>query len=120
MAGPTWEYAARCVLTQCKDMSPTFWSVDKFDTLSVAWGAVFASARVSLNFLLAGVTRWYMQDTTGDRPTPGQIIAAAKIERSIWEATPEGQREAERRHREMEDERDKLLAEGRFRPSAAN
>lgn len=110
-----WDFVAKCVLELCKQTSPTFWSRDKFNELANTWGAAFAKARIDSRFLQAGVIRWYAEDTTGDRPTPGKIIAAAKKERSDWESTWEGQKEAQERHIRMEDERDRLLAEGKFR-----
>ena len=112
--GVSWEFAAQCVLRYCKQFSPNFWSSDKFPALTTAWAAAFARANIDLDYLMRGVTRWYEKDTTGGRPTPGQIIAEAKAERQAYERTPEGLKKAEERYIQMEEERDRLLAEGRF------
>lgn len=104
----------------CKKTSPTFWSTDKFDTLSNSWGFTFERVGLEPEWLYRGVARFFAYDTTGERPTVGQILAAARKEHQIYMDSPEGQARAAELRRQREDEREQQLRDGTWRPIEQN
>lgn len=111
-----WPKVSTNVLRMCKQTSPTFWSKDRMEGLVKPWAFVFEKSGLTAQDIYRGVTEFYAKDTTGDRPSPGQIIGAARQAKTRAMNTPEGRRQAEAERRRREEEREQALMNGSWRP----
>lgn len=114
-----WDDFAVKMLKKCKNIDPLFWSDTKWGDLKKAWGRVFYVSGLTEKAIESGVEHFYANDTTGERPTPGKIIYHAKLNRAEWLSTPNGRAWAESERLEREEERDRRLASGNWRPHGA-
>lgn len=116
MTDQRWIDTAYTLLEMAKRSDPLFWSRDKFDSLSKAWGYALQRANLEPEWLYRGVSRFYEQNTSGDRPLVGHIISAARTEQRLYFDSPAGQAQAQEERRKREDERQKQLEEGTWHP----
>lgn len=111
-----WDKTAREVLRMCRDLDPRFYGAERQAQMVPAWAWALESSGITRRAALRAPAEHYANSTDDERPTIGQIIAAAKRWQQRYDNTPEGKAEAEKRRQARQEERDKQLAEGTWRP----
>lgn len=86
-----WNRAAAAVLAKCASKDPFFPKPSA--ALALGWGEEFANWNLTVDQLIAGVTRAYRDNGAGFRPLPKDIVDAARTVRREEDAktgpTPE-------------------------------
>lgn len=116
---PTWDDFALALMSKAKRADPLFWSDSRCRDMAPTWAAIFAKSGISQRGLYNAVDHYYANDASGERPTPGKIVHHAKMQRTEWLNTPKGRAWAESERLDREEERDRQLASGNWRPHGA-
>lgn len=111
-----WETVARRLLRMCKTIDPTFWGEDRQKRMAKGWAITLSGTGLPVQAIYAAPAEYYRRSATGDRPSLGQLIAAAKQWQQKYQMTPEGKRAAQQERERRRAEIDKAIADGTWQP----
>ena len=102
------------VLAMCRKIQPDFWNPENNPDMASAWGYVFATKPFAPACYYEAVGVFYAENSSGDRPSPGQIVHFAQVVRDRWESDPVKRVELNAHRAALQLERDRQLELGRF------
>lgn len=111
-----WENVARRLLRMCKTIDPTFWGEERQQLMVKGWAITLAGSNLPVKAIYAAPAEYYRRNSTGERPSLGQLITAARNWQQKYELTPEGKNAAKQLREKRRQEIDEAIKNGTWTP----